>query len=568
MNTGPLNQIDHVLRAPQICRVAVAAASGLLSSLAFAPAEWSWIAWVGLVPLLVVALPARRAAWRLGLVFGMVGSMSGMAWLREVQWPALFGVALVYAWIPACWLKLAQQIWLNVRLSPAEDLKPQTDSLTRVHPRSFRGRSCLLAVALALCWCGSELVRGWLAPWNNIGVSQWQNGWLLPLARVTGVSGISFLIVLTNVAVYIAFVSWFAGRDTTGRFAGYWQLADAKRLVFSPLLLAALLIVLAGLLAPRYDLPAPESTVRIAAVQGNIPQIRRFSKAQLAEAMAVYDELTLDIVAREKPDLVVWPETALPVTLRGHNLRGYMAEIFEQTETPLLAGTIDRRQPYDPAEGEEFDYNSALLYDGGGNVVNWYDKMHLVPFGEYVPLDRYLPFLVEWIGMGRNLTPGTEYTFMPFGDGARFGINICYEDVFPEISRHVVLRGANVLIVITNDAWFGKTSGSRQHLAHSVLRAVESCRPLLRNGNNTDSCLILPDGRVEALLYGSDTRFVRAARVYDVPVWGQLPLTFYTRHGDWFELTAGVATILLVLWCLYRFLFRRQRLSEMVQRPE
>jgi apolipoprotein N-acyltransferase len=307
--------------------------------------------------------------------------------------------------------------------------------------------------------------------------------------------------------------------------------------------------------------------VRIAAVQGNIPQIRRFSKAQLVEATAVYDELTLDIVAREKPDLVVWPETALPATLRGR-MRDYMAEIFEQTETPLLAGTIDRRQPYDPAEGEVFDYNSALLYDAAGNVVNWYDKMHLVPFGEYVPFDRYLPFLVEWIGMGRNLTPGTEYTVMPFGDGARFGINICYEDVFPEISRNSVLRGANVLIVITNDAWFGTTSASRQHLAHSVLRAVETCRPLLRNGNNTDTCLILPDGRVEALLYGSDTRFIRAARVYDVPVWEQLPLTFYTRHGDWFALTAGAATILLVLWCLFRFLFRRQRLSEMVQRPE
>ncbi len=567
MNTGPFNQIDRVSRTPQICRVAVAAASGLLSSLAFAPAEWSWVAWVGLVPLLVVALPARRAAWRLGLVFGMVACMSGMAWLREIQWPALFGVALIYAWIPACWLKLAQQIWLNVRLPPAEDLKPQTDGLVRVHPRCFRGRSCLLVVALALCWCGSELVRGLLAPWNNIGVSQWQNGWLLPLTRVTGVDGISFLVVLTNVAVYIAVVSWFAGRDPTERFADYWRLVDAKRLMFSPLLLAALLIILAGLLAPRYDLPAPENTVRIAAVQGNIPQIRRFSKAQLAEATSVYDELTLDIVAREKPDLVVWPETALPVTLRGR-MRDYMAEIFEQTETPLLAGTIDRRQPYDPAEGEVFDYNSALLYDAGGNVVNWYDKMHLVPFGEYVPFDRYLPFLVEWIGMGRNLTPGTEYTVMPFGDGARFGINICYEDVFPEISRNSVLRGANVLIVITNDAWFGTTSASRQHLAHSVMRAVETCRPLLRNGNNTDTCLILPDGRVEDLLYGSDTRFIRAARVYDVPVWEQLPLTFYTRHGDWFALTAGVATIFLVLWCLFRFLFRRQRLSEMVQRPE
>ena len=567
MNTGPLNQIDRVSRTPQIFRVAVAAASGLLSSLAFAPAEWSWIAWVGLVPLLVVALPARRAAWRLGLVFGMVACMSGMAWLRELQWPALFGVALIYAWIPACWLKLAQQIWLNVRLSPAEDLKPQTDSLVRVHPRFFPGRSCFLAVSLALCWCGSELIRGLFAPWNNIGVSQWQNGWLLPLTRVTGVDGISFLIVLTNVAVYIAVVSWFAGRDTAERFADYWRLTDAKRLVFSPLLLAVLLIVVAGLLAPRYDLPPPGSTLRIAAVQGNIPQIRRFSKTQLAEAMSVYDELTLDIVAREQPDLVVWPETALPVTLRGR-AHDYMAEIFEQTGTPLLAGTIDRRLPYDPGEGEAFDYNSALLYDASGKVVNWYDKMHLVPFGEYVPFDRYLPFLVEWIGMGRNLTPGTEYTVMPFGDSARFGINICFEDVFSEISRNSVLRGANVLIVITNDAWFGKTSASRQHLAHSVLRAVETCRPLLRNGNNTDTCLILPDGRIESLLYGRDTRFIRDARVYDVPVWEQLPLTFYTRHGDWFALVSGTATILLVLWCLFRFLFRRQRLAEMVQRPE
>jgi apolipoprotein N-acyltransferase len=339
-----------------------------------------------------------------------------------------------------------------------------------------------------------------------------------------------------------------------------------RRRVPWPLLASAALVALAWALRP-VTLPPPDARLRVAAIQGNIPQIRVYSEEQLALAEEVYVSQTQRLVNWEKPDLVVWPETAIPKSLTCHDdTVALMAALFAATRTPMIVGTLDyRRSVADPEHPLAF--NAAVQYDAAGQPVNRYNKIKIVPFGEVTPLESLWPeWLLRWLTMGRSLTPGDAHTVFQFRD-ARIGVNICYEDIFPEISRAAVQRGANVLLTITNDAWYNETAGSRQHLSHAVFRAIETGRPMLRNGNNSDTCLIWPDGRVEGLLRdpASGSPFYRGSRVYDVPIWETPPLTFHTRHGNWFAHLAVLAAAVTWLWCLYRYLDRRRRLYDKVQ---
>ncbi len=168
--------------------------------------------------------------------------------------------------------------------------------------------------------------------------------------------------------------------------------------------------------------------------------------------------------------------------------------------------------------------------------------------------------------MGRGLTRGREHTVFPFGEHARIGMNICYEDVFPEISRAAVLRGANVLMTITNDAWYWETAGSRQHTINAVFRAVETMRPFFRSGNNSDTCLVMPDGTIRDRVVDPATGnpFVRRAAVIEVPVYADPPITFYTRYGNLFAILCFLGMLGIASWCGYRSLHRRQRLRQLV----
>ena len=170
--------------------------------------------------------------------------------------------------------------------------------------------------------------------------------------------------------------------------------------------------------------------------------------------------------------------------------------------------------------------------------------------------------------MGRSLTPGSEYTVFALPQGVYAGTNICYEDVYAEISRAFVRRGANVLMTLTNDAWYAESSGSRQHMVHAVFRAVENRRPLFRAGNNSDTCLILPDGRVTGQLRDPATgsAFMRGARLYRVPVWREPGFTFYTRHGDLFAHSCALATLVLGLAVFGSWLRRKHTLLQRVSR--
>ena len=597
----PGNQVDKVRWFYRPSRVIAAFFLGTILSTAFAPCEYSWVVWVGLVPLMYLSFCPNSRPWILGYAFGFGHFVTTFGWLREVFILAPVGVAGVCALFPALWLLLSKCLLDNLQISKGNDLLPRNDPGVNVYSPLSPSKIIVLILASSSIWCGLEWCRSWFFsgfPWNQLGISQWQNHFLLPAVSFAGVYAISFLIATVNITIFLFFSSWtiatkieerprpaisqnfgFLTKNRNFKHFARERLAAGFYSVTAPpytgiWILAPALVgfTLVGMVQDGYKNSTEPEILKIAAVQGNIPQSRHWSPEQLDLALEVYTSLTRQVVKETNPDLVVWPETAIPASLT-YNQRCFleMQQLFGEVDTPLLAGSITYRflRGAKQEDAPPQTFNSALLFNKSGHIIDHYDKIHLVPFGEFVPFEDFLPWLVEWIGMGRSLTAGREYTVFPFLNGTKIGVNICFEDIFPEISAKMVRSGANLLLIITNDAWFGHTSGSRQHLAHTVFRAVENFRPVLRNGNNSDTCLILPTGEVTHLLYDSQTgnRFVRKAQPFLVPVWRNPSITFYTQYGNWLAILCFVITITCALWCYYRFLDRKRRLYEAI-RPE
>jgi apolipoprotein N-acyltransferase len=275
---------------------------------------------------------------------------------------------------------------------------------------------------------------------------------------------------------------------------------------------------------------ARPKTLRISVIQGNIPQSLKWDAGAREFIMGKYLALTIQST-KDNPDLIIWPEAAMPEVLQdGSWYYGKVSSFAGEIHTPLLIGAATSR-------GSLF-YNSALLIYKDGRLLNRYDKLHLVPFGEYIPLRRVFGFLETVVPIG-DFARGREYTVFTLPASSRvptkFSVLICFEDLFPELSREFVSRGADLLVNITNDAWYEKTSAANQHFQASVFRAVENRIFLVRSANTGISGFISPRGNILSLIKDSAGRdiFVSGYNTRDIVV-SQRPLTFYTRHGDIF----------------------------------
>jgi apolipoprotein N-acyltransferase len=241
---------------------------------------------------------------------------------------------------------------------------------------------------------------------------------------------------------------------------------------------------------------ARRTTLKISLIQGNIPQELKWDKGSQALILERYAQLSQK-AAMEKPDLIIWPEAASPGFIGAAEDDWIVERILavpKETGIPLLLGSVVR-------ENKNY-FNSALLIDRQGKIAGRYDKLHLVPFGEYIPLKELFPFLETIVPIG-DFTSGDSYTLFSLspaagGAGAKFGVLICFEDTIPELSRNFVKKGADFLVNITNDGWFKETKAPYQHLAASVFRAVENRVPLVRAANTGVSCFIDSRGRIKA----------------------------------------------------------------------
>ncbi|MBI2217872.1 MAG: apolipoprotein N-acyltransferase [Candidatus Rokubacteria bacterium] len=364
----------------------------------------------------------------------------------------------------------------------------------------------LIAASL---WVALELVRSRVLsgfPWNLLGASQYRHVALIQVAAVTGVYGVSFVVAAVNAALARVLCARPDRRDSLGA-------ATAGGI-------AVTLAVMVGWLAPAR---APGTTaIPVAVVQGNIDQGAKWDAAYVDRTLAIHRALTTDAV-RNGARLVVWPETTVPLTDRGDARWREIEALARDAGIYLLVGA--------PHGIGGTTRNSAYLFGPAGELGR-YDKRRLVPFGEYSPLDGWLGFLSVFAGGPiSEFSAGTDPVVLatPLG---RLAPSICYEAIFPADVRDFVAAGADVLINITNDAWFGPTPTPYQHLALTTFRAVEHRAWLVRAANTGVSAFVAPDGRIVR----ASPLFARGVLMGAITPRAQT--TFYSRYGDVFAWSA------------------------------
>jgi apolipoprotein N-acyltransferase len=496
--------------------------SGLLLALCFPKADLGWLGFIALVPLFRAARATEpRRAFRLGTVAGAVFFLVLLYWLIDVM--------TVYGGLPT-WVALG---FLALLVSYLALYVGVFAALVSAASRRW-GAGALLGAPVF--WVGLELIRGRFLtgfPWGLMGYSQWRN---LPLAQAGawgGVYAVSFILVLVNAAIALLL------EPAVGR--------GSRRLAVAVLILAAVAEG-AGVAALRAVASGDGAPLAVAAIQADVPQDRKWRPGE--EEAIVADLLAMsDQAAQEGARLVVWPESSSPWSFRRpvrgtgvpaggviERRRDYLdrvGELARRRGITLIAGSVDYRFE----DGRLLAFNSALVIGPDGALGESYDKTHLVPFGEYVPLSHLLFFVDRLVqGAIAEFAPGTrlEPLDTPAGKAATF---VCYEAIFPELVRR--LAGPSAFLVnITNDAWFGRSAAPRQHLAMAVFRAVENRRWLLRAANTGISAIIDPAGRVRA------STPLEAKTILAGSIAPRVDRTVYAATGDVLAWACAILTLL------------------------
>jgi apolipoprotein N-acyltransferase len=472
------------------------------------------VAWVALVPLLValVEAPTPAHGFRLGYVAGAVSSLGIVYWtsIVVVQFGGLsqpVGVAVMVLLCLALALFPSVFGWMLARWT-----------------RTYGPAAVLLA---PIAWVATEILRAHTLfnfSWCLLGYSQHANLPMIQVARYAAVYGVSFLVAGVSSALAFLVIERRRGPRT------------AALLVTSTVLA---LIWMHG--HWRMGQPIPEvGRLRVALVQASIAQDEKWDAAHAWANVDRHLELTRRAAAAGAR-LVVWPESALPFLFdRVPVVAGQLQDLVRRYGIYLLFGNDDRE---DGTEGQGRIWVGAKMIDPAGRLALRYHKIRLVPFGEYVPIQSVLTlggrFSAKLVQESGDFTPGQEYALGPV-DGHPVAAFICYEAIFPDLVREFAHRGAQLLVNITNDGWYGRTSAPYQHFAMAKFRAVENERYLVRAANTGISAVVDPYGRV---LAGTEL-FERTVLVRDVPLLARS--TFYSRHGDlfaWACLGAAVALL-------------------------
>jgi apolipoprotein N-acyltransferase len=484
--------------------VGVLAAGGALA-LAFPRMHWDGVAWIALAPVLVIALlSGPRGAFFWGWLGGFAFFLGLLQWLN-FTFLTFSAIPFPLTWLPTMALAAYCGLWI---------------ALVMALVGWVGTRSAGAALALApFAWVAAEWGRGHLFggfPWGLLGYTQYAQLPAIQIAELGGVYAVSFVVLAVNAAVAGAVVlPW--RRALTGFALG-----------------GALLGLTLGFGVWRLREPAPPAVARVAVMQPSIEQPLKWDPQHAATTLGIYLALSRRAEA-DSPALLVWPETATPTPLgRDPELAEILRQLAESLRTTLVVGSID-------VEGTNpvLLRNSAYLLTERG-IEGRYDKMKLVPFGEYVPLSGVIGFVRGWAEFISELEPGTRSVVFP-GPPAPFGVVICYEGIFPELVRDFVRNGARLIVNITNDAWFGRTSGPLQHLAMYAFRAVEHRTAVVRSANTGVSAFVAPTGQIVRRL----GLFERDVMTSPVPL--REGTTFYTRFGDWVAylgllVTAGALT--------------------------
>ena len=406
--------------------------------------------------------------------------------------------------------------------------------LSVVAGRSVFGRSALIVTPFL--WVAIELARTRITgfPWNLLGIAQVDNIPLARIAQFTGVYGVSFEIMLVNTAVAAAFL----------------VRREKRRLMLVTALGAAVALQAGRWITP----PALPSDRTALLIQENIPVLEAsdWTKSYFEDTLRNLVQLSLkpsETSPSSHFDLIVWPESPAPFYTGDPQFREAVSQLARQSQTWVVSGSIGVQSEVEAAHRITREYNSAALVSPSGAWVGRYDKVHLVPFGEYVPFPKLFAFAggltaaVGDFGRGAARAPLAA-------DGTGLGVFICYESIFPDEVRQFVMNGAQVLVNISNDGWYGDSGAYAQHLNQTRMRAIENERWLLSATNTGVTASIDPYGRIV-------TRAERKRRTALPASYALINrITFYTRHGDWF---AYLCAIISAGALITRFAFRSIR---------
>jgi apolipoprotein N-acyltransferase len=527
--------------------VGLALGTGFLLFLSFPGTVGLWpFAWVALLPLLLAVRGVTPgSAARLGLLAGMVHYVSLLYWIVIVLGK--------YGNLPF-WVSVPAMLLLALYMSSYLAL------FCVIICRIWGQNEIMVLWAGPLLWVGLDYVRSFLFsgfPWQDLAYSQYKALLLIQTVDLTGHFGITFLIVLVNSVTALLYILWRAKISTDSPSNPVLALRIRRAWCFAVAPALSIIICVMGYNIMRYKQMSERinssPTMRIAVVQGNIAQDQKWSPAMRFKTVDIYRQLSEQAAVQEEdpPSLLVWPETALPFIISDNPyFRRLQDFLVSEQGTWLLAGAPYYKQVGNKElqqKGEYLSYNSAYLFTPEGKIAGRYDKQHLVPFGEYVPLSRYLPLpgpIVENIGNFSSGRPHAPLSCQP----AEIGVLICFESIFPELARNWTAAGANLLVNITNDAWFGRSSAPWQHLSMGVFRAVENRRSLARSANTGVSAIIDPLGKIA----GISPLFQPFYYVADVPL--LQGKTVFVSFGHYF----GLACLLICIPLLFFFRNARQ----------
>jgi apolipoprotein N-acyltransferase len=512
-------------------RYAWSAASGLLLSASFPKFSLAGAAWIAPGCLLFSALGKRGwEAARIGFVGGLAFALASLHWLLFIPFPAgaiagWLALSAYLAFYPAVW------VWLCWSAFPARQ--------DHQHPADFvagplAGR-VLWAIASAALWVGLEMILARLFtgfPWNLLGVSQYQILPVIQIAEVTGVYGVSFLVAWFSVSLASACLSLATNPTRPKPWLGDLVLP----------LFAVIGVVAFG----SWQVANPRSaertrTLEAVLVQPSIPQTLIWDTNQNVIRFRELTNLSDRALSQNtNAQLLVWPEAAVP------NLLRYDRETFTAVTNLAFRHHVwvilvsDDAVPHADSEQSEPDYfNSSFLMSPAGDIVAGYHKRQLVIFGEYVPLEHWLPFMKYLTPIGGSFARGQEAgSFAIPKLRAKTSVLICFEDIFPQLARQDVQPDTDFLLNLTNDGWFGQSAAQWQHAANALFRAVENRVPLVRCANNGLTCWVDADGRMRQVSFdGSNDIYQTGFKTVEIPLLppgGVRSPTFYTRHGDWF----------------------------------
>ena len=396
-------------------------------------------------------------------------------------------------------------------------------------------RFSLLLLGVPSLWVGLDWIRSWFFsgfPWMDIGYGFWATPVLLQAADLFGHFGYTFVIVFSNLLLF------FLGK---ARYSGFQRIAGVA-------VLACILGVTSLYSVKRWHeiegIIKTAETAVVGVAQGNVEQTRKWSPQERKRTVEDYVRLSRKLVDSQPVSLIVWPETALPFYPTRNEFLQPVSTFVTNAQVALLTGAPWYEVEQSQTQRSVRHYNSAVLMEPSGDFKAAYYKSHLVPYGEYVPLKKYLSFLAPLVEAAGNFSVGTIEEPLKY-DHINAGVLICFESIFGNLARSWVENGANILINLTNDAWYGKSSAPHQSWAMTTYRAVETRRSLVRSANTGISGVIDPLGRI----ISESELFVEWAHADRVVLLNER--TFFVRAGYLFApICAAMSLIILMVTCV------------------